>query len=246
MRLVPSLRKTRFASAATIRDMSGIDNTTAHPAGEYDKNIRKSIPFYDQFHEAAINVVAAYIHDPMIWIDVGCGTGTFVERAYDSFPTVEFIMTDPSAAMLDLAKAKLTGKNRATVLAPVTAEKLDIPKRADVVSAIQSLHYLDANGRKQAVQNCFHLLRKGGIFVTFENIKPLTDKGTEIGTSNWQGFEVRAGKSIDEARKHVQRSGVEFFPITVEEHLRLLREANFSVVELLWYSYVQAGFYCIK
>lgn len=34
--------------------------------------------------------------------------------------------------------------------------------------------------------------------------------------------------------------------ITIEEHLTLLRNSGFRVVEILWRSYLQAGFYCIK
>jgi tRNA (cmo5U34)-methyltransferase len=39
---------------------------------------------------------------------------------------------------------------------------------------------------------------------------------------------------------------MEYFPITIEEHLSLLREIGFEVIELLWFSYMQAGFYCQK
>ncbi len=226
--------------------MKGSDNATAHSSSDYDKSVRKSIPFYDQFHEATINIVASYKKDPLVWIDVGCGTGTFVERAYDVFPTTAFVLADPSPAMLAFAANKLNGKDRVTIIKPIAAEGLHLPEQADVVSAIQSLHYLDAHQRKKALKNCFRLLRTGGIFVTFENIRPLTEKGIEVGKSNWKRYQVKAGKSLEDAEKHVERFGVEFFPITIEEHLRLLRDAGFSVVELLWYSYVQAGFYCIK
>jgi hypothetical protein len=65
-------------------------------------------------------------------------------------------------------------------------------------------------------------MKKGGLFVTFENIRPLTDRGTEIGKESWKRFEVAAGKSEEEALQHVQRFGIEFFPITIEEHVKLL------------------------
>jgi len=45
---------------------------------------------------------------------------------------------------------------------------------------------------------------------------------------------------------HLKRFNVEYFPINIEEHLSLLRKSGFSVVEMFWYSYMQAGFYCIK
>ena len=100
--------------------------------------------------------------------------------------------------------------------------------------------------RLAATRKCYELLKPGGLYITFENIRPLTAAGTEIGKTNWKNFQIAAGKTADEAENHIQRFGVEYFPITVEEHLALLRGCGFKVVELLWYSYMQAGFYCIK
>ena len=181
-----------------------------------------------------------------MWVDVGGGTGTLLEKAYDLFPTTRFFLADPSAAMLAIAAEKLRGKDRAHVGAGSTAEALRFPEPADVVTAIQSLHYLDAEGRRASVQNCYRQMKDGGVFITFENTRPLTEKGTEIGKEYWRRYEVGAGKTEESARKHVERFGVEFFPITIEEHLELLRGVGFGVVEVLWYSCVQAGFYCIK
>jgi len=42
------------------------------------------------------------------------------------------------------------------------------------------------------------------------------------------------------------RRGVEVFPITIEEHLKLLKECGFTSVNVLWQSYLQAGFWAIK
>jgi hypothetical protein len=37
--------------------MQTLDNATAHPASEYDQNVRKTIPYRDNLHEAAINLM---------------------------------------------------------------------------------------------------------------------------------------------------------------------------------------------
>lgn len=37
-----------------------------------------------------------------------------------------------------------------------------------------------------------------------------------------------------------------YFPITIGEHLNLLKRVGFRVAELFWLSYMQAGFYAIK
>ena len=45
---------------------------------------------------------------------------------------------------------------------------------------------------------------------------------------------------------HKERRGTEVFPITVEEHLSLLKKCGFRSVNLLWASYLQAGFWAVK
>jgi tRNA (cmo5U34)-methyltransferase len=226
--------------------MSPIDNATAHSSSEYDQSVRKSIPYYDSFHEAAIDLVAVCKANPSIWIDTGCGTGTLVEKAYRLFPETRFFLSDPSPAMLKIAASKLSGRDRIVILPPVETKDMFIEEEADVITAIQSLHYQKPAERVRSVQNCYRLLKSGGVFVTFENIRPLTKRGIEIGKANWRRYEVSAGKSEEEAAKHIERFGVEYFPLTVEEHLDLLRRCNFSTVEILWYSYMQAGFYGMK
>jgi tRNA (cmo5U34)-methyltransferase len=46
--------------------------------------------------------------------------------------------------------------------------------------------------------------------------------------------------------QHLARFDTEYLPITVSEHLQLLRNCGFRTGQLLWYSHMQAGFYAIK
>ena len=224
------------------------DNATAHPASEYDRNIRTSIPCYDAFHDAVIDTVSASGVDPRVWVDVGCGTGTLAEKALARFPSTAYYLCDPSAAMLEVARQRLDGRDGVTIFPPVDAKGADIGngRPADVVTAIQCLHYQDPESRKASIANCHRLLRDGGLFVTFENIRPLTDRGAEIGKRRWRSFQERAGRSPAEAERHLARFDVEYFPITAEQYLRVLRDVGFRSVEILWYSYMQAGFYGIR
>ena len=38
----------------------------------------------------------------------------------------------------------------------------------------------------------------------------------------------------------------EYFPITIAEHLDLLKETGFGNVNLFWHSHIQAEFYAVK
>ncbi len=223
------------------------DNTSAHLSKEYDSKIHSTIPYYEKFHQETINLIKSMNIEPKIWLDTGCGTGTLIEKAINNFENTLFIMSDPSDGMLKEAKEKLEKYgDRINFLEPTPSHEISIERKIDVITAIQSHHYMSKEERFEATKSCYNLLNEKGVYVVFENIKPLSEKGIKIGKEYWKNFQISKGKEIIEAENHVKRFDVEYFPITIEDHLSLLRDCRFSVVEMFWYSYMQAGFYCIK
>jgi len=222
------------------------DNTTSHKASVYDEQIDQTIPVYELFHDQIINLVRTYNYSPSTWLDAGCGTGTLVTKALGQFKDTSFILADPSVNMLSIAKTKLHGNDRVKFTGSGSLE-LDLPSESiDVLTAVMSHHYFDTVDRRKATKNCFRMIKRGGIFITFENIRPDSEMGTQIGLERWKRFQLSHGKSEDAVRIHLERFNSEFFPITLGEHLNLLHEAGFKVFEILWVSYMQAGFYAIK
>ncbi|WMW23815.1 class I SAM-dependent methyltransferase [Methanolobus sediminis] len=226
------------------------ENKTPHLPEDYDSKISTVLPYYRSFHEETINLVESLPEPPKVWMDTGCGTGTFIAKAIEHFPDTKFLMLDPSEGMLTQAKEKLSSYNcnKIKILEASATQDFtqELSEQPDIITAIQCHHYLDLENRKKAVLKCYELLKEGGIFITFENISPLTEEGISIGKSYWGDFQSRHGRTEEEVEAHLKRFGTEYFPITVEEHLKLLRETGFRTVELFWYSYMQAGFYCIK
>jgi len=226
--------------------MFGSDNATPHSADTYDMQVRNTLPYYDSFHEQTIHLIKAMHHDPKLWLDTGCGTGTLALKAIAAFPETHFVLADPSEKMIEIAKTKLTGANVEFLDAATTQNIQWHGKPFDVVTAIQSHHYQPPQGRAEATAACFKMLVLRGVYVTFENIKPMTPEGVVISKELWRQFQISRGRDFAVAESHMNRFGVEYQPITVEEHLALLRKTGFSVVELFWYSVMQAGFYCVK
>jgi tRNA (cmo5U34)-methyltransferase len=228
--------------------MSGKERNYMH-FPNYDEEIRNILPYYDSFHQETINLIKAINSKPAIWLDTGCGTGTFVEKALKHFPDTKFVLADPSAEMLDGARKKLSGSDRVTFLKPNSTHDLSTEikiGRPDVITAIQSHHYLSKEERIKVTKVCYDLLNQGGIYVTFENIRPMTEIGIVIGKRNWKSFQLSKGRDLETVESHINRFNTIFFPITVEEHLSLLKRMGFEAVELLWHSCMQAGFYCVK
>lgn len=231
-------------------DMKTNDNTTPHLSAVYDAQILNTIPYYESFHKEIVHIIRTINNFPTIWLDTGAGTGIMVSNCINFFPNTLFLLADPSEEMLAEAHLKLSqyGSERIQFLTPVTTQNiiLDSTLKPDVITAVQSHHYLTKEERMMATKVCYDLLSEGGVYITFENIRPFTEQGITNGKQKWADFQKSKGKSEEQVCNHIDRFDKEYFPITVEEHLQLYRKCGFNIVELLWFSYMQAGFYCIK
>ena len=225
-------------------------NITPHLPEDYDARISGVLPYYLSFHQETINFIKSRPSSPKVWMDTGCGTGSLVNKAIEEFPHTKFLLLDPSEGMLSQAREKLSSypTDRLEFLraSPTQEFSQRLEEKPDIITAIQCHHYLSCKDRIKATRVCYNLLNEGGIYITFENIRPLTEDGIAIGKRYWGNFQLTHGRSEEEVQEHLERFDTEYFPITVEEHLKLLRETGFKAVELFWYSYMQAGFYCIK
>ena len=230
--------------------MKQADNTTPHRACEYDKNVRATIPFYELFHAETIDLVKSLKPEPKIWLDTGCGTGYLVERASPHFPNTVFVLADPSEAMLIKAKKRLKGirPDRLKFFDPVDTEGLrnNLSSKPEIITAIMCHHYLKPEKRRDATQVCYDKLASEGIYISFENIRPRSKEAVEPGLRRWKSFQMSRGRTAAVVEEHGKRFGSAYFPITIDEHLELLKSCGFSVAELFWYSHMQAGFFAIK
>lgn len=222
------------------------DNKSAYNSAEYDEEIRKSLPYYDEFHKQVINTVRAAGLKKIKWLDTGCGTGKTALTAVSSLKdiNISFTLCDISEKMLEIAKEKLF--NREISFRCISSQELDYCEEFDIVTAIQCHHYLRKEERKTAVTKCYNALKKNGIFITFENIR-FDDKDMDLmALKRWESYMLSMGKTVEETKRHLERRDTEYFPITIEEHLRLLKDCGFRSAELLWLSNMQAGFIAIK
>lgn len=219
------------------------DNASAYNANIYDENIIKTLPYYAEFHKQILDLVNVAKPDAISWLDTGCGTGTLAQLILMERDNVHLTLSDPSEKMLAIAKDKLSGKD--VTFMNVPSEKLSVTNAYDVITAVQCHHYFDPVTRALATKNCFNALKDGGIFITFENIKMSTDESDAIGVERWFEYFRKVGKP-ENIELQRNRRGSEFFPITIEDHINLYKETGFSSVNLLWTSYLQAGFWMIK
>lgn len=61
------------------------DNISAFDAAEYDHEIKRTIPYYEDFYKQVVEVAKVQFENPVKWLDVGCGTGKMAEAAFENF-----------------------------------------------------------------------------------------------------------------------------------------------------------------
>ena len=220
------------------------DNKSAHNSGVYDDRITSVLPYYREYHAQIIDLVDKLDIPNPNWLDTGCGTGTLAARVFEMRDDVRFTLADPSVGMLEKAKEKLSGRDVEFI--NQSSLEISFTDEYDIVTAVQSHHYLQKDERKRAVKNCYEALKESGLFVTFENVCMSDPKSDEIAMRRWVAFLEEHGNTPEEVQVQKDRRGVETLPTTIEEHINLLRDCGFRSVDMLWTSYLQAGFWAIK
>lgn len=220
------------------------DNTTPMSAGTYDKEINNTIPYYSEFYDQTLDVIEQCDYEELHWLDLGCGTGSLEKLALQRFTNAQFVLVDPSEKMLEKAKEKLQDQNIQYMCG--NSVSIDFDSSFDVVTAIQSHHYMHEDERKKATENVYKALKKGGIYISFENVVPEDTDIKEMELLRWGRYQQRHGKTQAEAKAHNARCGVNYFPLTVSEHMQLLKQTGFRYVHVFWYSYMQMGIYGVK
>ena len=220
------------------------DNQSAFNSSEYDRKIKQTLPYYDEFYKQVIELVKTFHNSAIKWLDIGCGTGKMGSVALENIELEQFVFCDSSAEMIRISEKQFHRPN--TAFSVCNVQNLKYTNEFDVITAIQVNHYLHIEERKAALKKCYAALKENGIFITFENFSPFTGIGEKVYLEKWKRYQLKHGKSLEECNKHIERYGKDYFPITVKEHINLMRNSGFQVVEILWLSNMQVGLWGMK
>lgn len=220
------------------------DNKSPFSSSEYDRKIRQTLPYYDEFYQQVIELVKSFYLKSVKWLDIGCGTGKMGSIALERVKPEKFVFCDSSEEMIKIAKERFDLPN--TEFSVCDAQNLDYANEFDVITAIQVNHYLKRNERIKVLKKCYNSLKDSGLFISFENFAPFTDVGKSVYLEKWSRYQLKQGKSLEECKAHIGRYGKDYFPITLSEHMELMQNCGFKAAEILWLSNMQVGLWGMK
>ncbi|MBI1953857.1 MAG: methyltransferase domain-containing protein [Candidatus Omnitrophica bacterium] len=135
-----------------MKDTPGAYNRLA------DRYNRRWDSYLEESLGRALRLIEA--RGPFSLLDVGCGTGLFLERLLLKFPEASFNGIDPSPGMLGKAQEKLSGQPRVR-LKLAFAEALPFEGAVfDWVVCVNDLHAF--RSPKKAAHEMFRVLKPGG------------------------------------------------------------------------------------
>jgi len=104
-------------------------------------------------------------------LDIGCGTGRFLDLVKQAWPRLQVIGLDMSEAYLRYAKRHLKRRSR-TSLAVGKAEAVPVPDNSqDAVTSIFLFHELPPKVRRSVVAECARVIKPGGRLVIVDSLQ---------------------------------------------------------------------------
>ena len=214
-------------------------NSTPFDVAEYDNQIKKTVPFYEEMVQQIVDIVKLLNLQLLRWMDVGCGTGKMARTALDNFDIQKMVCIDVEKKMLERAESFCDDEKVEFLQSDI--RELPYREMFNIVTAIQVNHYLKKDERIVALKKCYDALEENGIYISFENFAPYSEWGKRLYLERWKEFQIANGKTREEADLHIKRYGQSYFPISISESIALLKDCGFRVVEILWVSYMQVG-----
>ena len=213
---------------------------------KFDSHVSKSVPLYAEGHELVSHCVEFFCRRGGIVIDVGCSTGTLLERlaSKDSCKEVSLVGYDLEADMVRVAR------QRCAALENVTIRQSDLLSvdytGANAVIMYYTLQFLAPRERRAALKLVADGLVEGGGLLLFEKTLSPDPRTQDIVQQLYSEYKSDQGFEPGEIYEKARSLRSVLAPQRSSDTHDLLRESGFtSVVTIQKYLFFE-GILAIK
>jgi tRNA (cmo5U34)-methyltransferase len=197
----------------------------AKRADTYDRHMKEpgisSGQFYSHVSDGILNT-----QDKVRIMDIGCGTGLELEGIFERAPNAVLTGIDISGEMLNKLKVKY--ERHLSQITLVQKSYLTLPfgkEKYDYVVSVMTLHHLLPDKKQRLYRRIKKALKPNGKYIEGDYV--VTPKKERQLLNDYYEL-CRSGKDLKNGSHHVD------IPFSLDTQKRLLAEAGFSWVEVLW------------
>jgi tRNA (cmo5U34)-methyltransferase len=207
----------------------------AEVAKTFDTHVSKSVPFYTETHQLAIDISDWFVHDGCRVVDLGCSTGTLIGDLVRRHvkKQIEFTGIDNSSAMIEQARNNLNGYQRVRLINQDLL-KTEFEEDISMMYSLYTLQFVDAQHRLDLCRRIHQSLARRGAFVLIEKVLDTDSIVADIFTHLHWSKKAESGFDVTEVYAKAQALRGVLVPFTVEENFQMLKEAGFSRISTFW------------
>jgi len=166
-------------------------------------------------------------------LDIGSGSGAFAAQVAQNFPQAQLTLLEADEKLLRKSLSRIGSDAARTDAVALDWRGEDLPGRHDVVSAILSLHDLDAEEKRDLYEAAFGVLGRNGLLLLVLRVKAGTPAVDHAYRSAWQQQVMAGGGDAALVAQHLADLKAENLG-TVADELAAVSGAGFVEVNC-WY-----------
>ena len=209
-------------------------------ASVFDDMLSRSVPFYDEVRKLIISLIVAEEAEGKKVLDLGSSTAKFLLDLSSKMKTdMQLKGLDNSEAMLDRARQKCQAFG-----ANINLEYGDmleyVYEQEDVVVANYTLQFIRPIERLGLIRNIYEGLNEEGQFIFSEKVVFKEKKLDKQMIDIYYAYKKEQGYSDFEIAQKREALENVLIPFTIEENIRMCRDAGFESVETVfqWANFV--------
>ncbi len=222
-------------------------------ARDYDRLQPLRIEMYELYHDLALDFVPFDNNAEFRMLDLGCGTGTFLNAILERYPKAQCVALDYSPEMLDVARQKTAAHAERVALHQRDLNR-GLPEGLgsfELVSAFSALHHLtDENKLRLLGQICDVLVPGGWLFLIDAMSVHFNDDVFSLGRARSRrrleerfaqaGIDIHELDTLEEEKRMLGDDAPDRDRIApLSAHLDWLSQAGFRSVDHVWHFWME-------
>jgi tRNA (cmo5U34)-methyltransferase len=213
---------------------------TPEAISDYAARTARIVPGLDDLHKMTGVLLSERAPADARVLVLGAGGGLELKAFAEMAPGWRFDGVDPSPDMLRLAEATLGPlASRVRLHEGLIDSASEGP--FDAATCLLTLHFLEADARRQTVREVHRRLRPGAPFVVAHHSFPNAGRDQDKWLARNAAYAVASGVPAAQAESSIETMKERLPVLTPEQDAAILREAGFADVELFYAGFTFKG-----